>query len=186
MSDAIITKKALAQAFITLMEKKPFNKITISEIVSSCHLKRQTFYYHFEDKYALVYWLFQQDINDLTLLIKEETTADHVLQFCTYFQSQREFYRNLFMNGDKRILRDMIFQKLYDKFYDELACYESEDNQFRDFVSNYVAIGTSGILFQWLMNENHQDIETFADYLYRIHHQIMTDFINICEKQTAS
>lgn len=178
MSDATITKQALADAFKALVEKKPFNKITIGEIVESCHLKRQTFYYHFEDRYALIYWIFHNEVEHLMILSADETTPENVLQFCKYFDDHRSFYRNLFLNGDKRILRDMIFEKLYDKFYEELSLQENGDVRYHDFICNYLAIGTSGMLFQWLLNENHMDIEQFAHYLYCIHHQIITDFVN--------
>ena len=36
------------------MEKKPLSKITVSEIIADCGVNRKTFYYHFEDIYALL------------------------------------------------------------------------------------------------------------------------------------
>ena len=48
------TKKALAEALKLAMKKKPFQKITVSELIEACHVNRKTFYYHFEDIYALL------------------------------------------------------------------------------------------------------------------------------------
>ena len=36
------------------MEKKPLSNITVSEIIADCGVNRKTFYYHFEDIYALL------------------------------------------------------------------------------------------------------------------------------------
>ena len=43
------TKWALAAALKKLMAQKPLEKITISELTDLCHIKRQNFYYQFED-----------------------------------------------------------------------------------------------------------------------------------------
>ena len=55
------TKRALAASLKKLMNKKPLSKITINEIVQDCGLNRNSFYYHFEDIYALVKWMLEQE-----------------------------------------------------------------------------------------------------------------------------
>ena len=51
-----LTKKALLAAFGELLEEKPFNKISISDLTERCGLSRMTFYYHFENVYELMIW----------------------------------------------------------------------------------------------------------------------------------
>ena len=55
------TKQALEQSLKKLMQVKALDKITIRELADDCGLKRQAFYYHFEDIYDLVRWMFQQE-----------------------------------------------------------------------------------------------------------------------------
>ena len=55
------TKRALAASLKKLMNKKPLSKITINEIVQDCGLNRNSFYYHFEDIYALFKWMLEQE-----------------------------------------------------------------------------------------------------------------------------
>ena len=55
------TKTMLCQALKKKMAQKPLDKITIRELADDCGLKRQAFYYHFEDIYDLVRWMFQQE-----------------------------------------------------------------------------------------------------------------------------
>lgn len=54
MSESLITKKAIAQALKNLCRDKAFDKISIADITTACGLNRQTFYYHFQDKYELL------------------------------------------------------------------------------------------------------------------------------------
>lgn len=44
------TKKAIFNAFITLLSKKSFNKVTVNEILELANVGRATFYSHFETK----------------------------------------------------------------------------------------------------------------------------------------
>ena len=48
-------KREFCAALKTLMAQKPLNKITIAEIMQSCGMARQHFYYHFEDILSLIH-----------------------------------------------------------------------------------------------------------------------------------
>ena len=58
MSNNSITKDALARALKEILKEKPLSKISIKNITSYCDISRNTFYYHFSDKYELVNWIF--------------------------------------------------------------------------------------------------------------------------------
>lgn len=60
-----MTKQALANSLKSLLQKKTLNKITIKDIVDDCGVNRQTFYYHFQDVYDLVDWIFHHDFERL-------------------------------------------------------------------------------------------------------------------------
>ena len=47
---AVATKRLLADTLIELLAKRPLDKITVKELVATCHVNRQTFYYHFQDE----------------------------------------------------------------------------------------------------------------------------------------
>ena len=48
------TKKAMIESFLNLLAKKPLEKITVRDIVDDCGINRNTFYYYFQDTYAVV------------------------------------------------------------------------------------------------------------------------------------
>lgn len=61
MADSNITKKALAGALKELMDTKPFQKISVSDICERCQMNRKSFYYHFKDKYDLMNWIYDTE-----------------------------------------------------------------------------------------------------------------------------
>ena len=59
------TQLALAESLKKLMKGKSLRRITIAELVADCGLNRNTFYYHFEDIYALLRWMLEQEAYDI-------------------------------------------------------------------------------------------------------------------------
>ena len=53
------TKQKIAQALRQLMLERPLKKITVQDLMERTQMKRQTFYYHFDDIYDLLKWLFE-------------------------------------------------------------------------------------------------------------------------------
>ena len=62
MANSNITKKALAQSLKELGSTKILDKITVADITNHCGVNRQTFYYHFNDKYELLNWIYTEDL----------------------------------------------------------------------------------------------------------------------------
>lgn len=55
------TKEAIIRSFGELLEERPFNKITVRDIVERCGITRNAFYYHFQD----IPTLFQQVMDNI-------------------------------------------------------------------------------------------------------------------------
>lgn len=53
---AELTKKALSDALIELLQEKRLDRITIAELTERAGVNRQTFYYHFSDIFDLLKW----------------------------------------------------------------------------------------------------------------------------------
>lgn len=48
------TRQAIMDSFLRLLLKKPFRKVTVRDIVEECGVNRTTFYYYYQDIYAIV------------------------------------------------------------------------------------------------------------------------------------
>ena len=83
-------KREICASLKELMAQKPLNKITIAEIMRTCGMARQHFYYHFEDIYDAVRWMFEEEA--VALLREHEGVMlwqDGLLQLFQYLQKNR-------------------------------------------------------------------------------------------------
>lgn len=73
-----------------LIAQKPIDKITIHDLTERCGIRRQNFYYHFEDVYDLLNWLFHEEA--VALLQQHEGTLlwqEGLLQLFRYIEENR-------------------------------------------------------------------------------------------------
>ncbi len=95
MSDANLTKLALAQSLKDLMVRKNFARISVSDISEHCGLTRQTFYYHFKDKYDLMNWIYVTETAPFMYNNKDMGQWKEGLQaLCNYMRLNKIFYLN--------------------------------------------------------------------------------------------
>ena len=91
------TKQALAAALHELLQTHTLDEITVTQIVDTCGINRQTFYYHFQNIYALAEWTFQQDLQHLTHgHIQLENWQEGLQQIYAYMYQNRMFVLNLY------------------------------------------------------------------------------------------
>ena len=56
------TKGRIAEAVEEMMLTKPVSKITIGSIMEQTQMKRQTFYYHYQDIYSVLEWIVECEL----------------------------------------------------------------------------------------------------------------------------
>lgn len=96
MADSNITKRALAAALKSLLAERPFAKVSVREICEACGMSRKSFYYHFQDKYELLNWIFFTEFVSRIRTGEEENAWMLMAALCDYFYENRGFYRRAF------------------------------------------------------------------------------------------
>ena len=72
------TDRDITEAFIHILLHKPFEKITIQDIITEAMINRSTFYQHFPDKYAILENLQDKYVTELTDLVNNVRTHDSI------------------------------------------------------------------------------------------------------------
>ena len=56
------TKELIRDEFIKTLNEKPLSKITVTNIVDKCDINRNTFYYYYQDIYAILSEIFETEL----------------------------------------------------------------------------------------------------------------------------
>lgn len=153
MSDSIITKRAIAQGFKELMRHKSFEKITIADITKGCGLNRQTFYYHFQDKYELINWIYYNEaILPLTQNLTFETWSSQILQLLTLMQAEAYFYENALRENSRHEFQNYLLcvaKELFAGIIGRIAENTHIEFEDRQFIADFFSFGIVGVIVDW-------------------------------------
>ncbi|MBQ7292036.1 MAG: TetR/AcrR family transcriptional regulator C-terminal domain-containing protein [Clostridia bacterium] len=94
-----------------IIQKKPLNKITISDITSDCNISRMTFYYHFKDIYDLVEWCVLSDAKATSEgNIMCDTWEDELKTIFKIARLNKPFYMSLLRSMDRELVERYVFR----------------------------------------------------------------------------
>jgi probable dihydroxyacetone kinase regulator len=152
---AIKTKKKLAGALKELMKTTTFDKITVSDITEKCDVHRQTFYYHFQDRYELLDWIFKNEIIDPFITdFSFENMYDKFNNLFETMLSSKKFYQNaLKTNGDD--LTRYISRIASEQFKNIIAIISKEAKKYNAIkddnmlLGEFFGYGITGVVINW-------------------------------------
>lgn len=153
VSDSNITKLAIAEGFKKLCRTKGFDKISIADITGACGLGRQTFYYHFADKYELLGWIYYRECFEL--LVEDITLDNWDGQLCRmleHMQKDASFYKNT-IRSQADNFTDYLFgiaRTLFTEAIEKLDESGNVGEQDRSFYAEFYAYGCCGVVLSWV------------------------------------
>ena len=84
------TRQAIMDAFLHLLARKPFKKITVRDIVEECGVNRTTFYYYYQDIYAIVEDLFALTLTPFADLLRGDRNEESLRDIACFVGMNRK------------------------------------------------------------------------------------------------
>lgn len=164
------TKELLGESLHELSENKPIDKITVKEIVENCGMSSATFYRHFHDKYELIAWIYNYQMEDIFLNFCRgtKTWRQAILDMVTILDNDRDFYINALKNteGHNSIsyLTHAKCLELLMGYIREKGCDLTDDEIL--FNVKFYLCGSSYSIADWCVNSLPWSTREITDYLY--------------------
>ena len=172
MANSHITKQAIADGVKDLMTTKPFASIPVSDIARRCRINRNTFYYHFQDKYQVITWIFY---NEITPIVQGGMRAvcwsDSLFALCRAMQENRAFYLNaLSVAGQNSFTQCLLdfYQSLVVSLLRSADQAGSLTEDDVSFVSRFYAYALIGTVLEWAKDGMTADPAPFIRRLERM------------------
>ena len=135
------TKREIVDAFTTMVKKSSLRKVRVALLIDDLGINRNTFYYHFANKYEVALYKYRIDIAEklferfseselLYALVSQDPSAEklpyythieigaHTLDFSDFYRAliacvrcDEAFYRKVFTAGEPEFLT--LFAELY-------------------------------------------------------------------------
>lgn len=111
MAKTEITKDRLGRCLKELMATKRLKQITIKDITEKCGVSRNAFYYHFQDKYDLIYYIFYSETLPIIDIFSDPTQSlEAFINLCRYMVKNKHFYMEIFQYVGQNSLSESLVE----------------------------------------------------------------------------
>lgn len=181
-----MTKRALSMSLKRMLNQKRLDDITIQDLVDDAEVSRKTFYYHFQDVYSLLEWIF---LDEGKRLLQGNTTADTWQQglgsVFDYFQENRTMIMNVHrsLQKDDRILKAHVSQlisPILQRIFDAQPNHELVNAEDRQFILKLYSFGLVELFLHWIDDGMKPDAEQLMGKIDRVFSGSMDYLIRQC------
>lgn len=181
--NACDARLAIESSFKKLIEEKPYNMISVSNICETAHVSRKSFYVHFSNKEDILASIFQKDaiapIRNINLLFSQPQTYDMypVMYEKIYEQiyASKRFYKKLVgpMKGKDDTFLRIATQEIYELNIEILASHNYRGDSLKaDYISYFFAASQAMLIQKWISD----DMPYTPEQLARLYNEMVNDF----------
>lgn len=171
------------KALLSLLENKPFEYITISEICEKAEVNRSTFYLHYENTCDLLKETTAYVIDNFVSYFSVDTEsittkfADCDLQDLKFVNEKYLHPYLLFVKENQRVFLAVlsqptafdsktIFQRLFDNIFKPILDRFHYPRDEQNYVMMFYLNGITAIITEWLKNSCQKSIEDISAIIH--------------------
>lgn len=161
------TRALIADAFLKVLQEKPYPEVTIMDIAEQATINRSTFYAHYIDKEDLLQSLLEEKLGELSELIIgcQDAASAYSPSFDTpdflysaifeHLDRHDTFYRIMLNRIDSAKLQTRMQEMIREGFY--LRVSKLELNQKLqvplDILLDFIACSVQGMIMKWFADQ---------------------------------
>ena len=153
------TKQKIAQALRQLMLERPLKKITVQDLMESTKMKRQTFYYHFQDIYDVLVWICRRQLVEPLERPDYASFEEWLTTALELLDRDRQFYRRAMAAADPSPLNALCEELLRPRLRALLfGCREERLDENQRFVLDFAMHAVMDQLRRMLLSRRPLDL----------------------------
>lgn len=147
-------KDAYAASLKRKLETKTLDHITVTDIVQECGTTRQAFYYHFNDIYALLEWIYQEEtVKLLNNNCSIDTWQRGYRLILDWIMENKQFVTNTYRSINRDYLETFMFNWLYPLLLDVTKTQAEKynvSNENKVFIARFYTFALIAISLDWV------------------------------------
>lgn len=161
----------LSRSLFQLLEKMPFEKITLTQLCSHSMVPRSTFYRYFEDKYDLLYYCLQSffgyfDLDNDVVYLKDGKARKFVAKLIAAIDGNKAMFQKIYQVNKNGIFMDILRNYLAQVIHQKLSDLAKEGSQLKlnPFIFTYLLAELYiSVAKCYLEAEEAYDMEAFVE-----------------------
>lgn len=182
-----LTKKAIVNSFIKLLNEKPLDKITVKNIAEDCGINRNTFYYHFSDIRELTVYTIDSQIHSVSELdFNGDSWVDSFVEAAKFVIDNKRAVYNIYNSLNRETVENYLNTvafKVTDNFVSAKAVGIDADKSDIELIKDFYMSALVGIICKWLENGMDKDPDIVIRRLGRLVEGAVITSLKISEEE---
>ena len=182
-----LTKKAIVNSFIKLLNEKPLDKITVKNIAEDCGINRNTFYYHFSDIRELTVHTIDSQIHSVSELdFNGDSWVDSFVEAAKFVIDNKKVVYNIYNSLNRETVENYLNTvafKVTDNFVSAKAVGIDADKSDIELIKDFYMSALVGIICKWLENGMGKDPDIVIRRLGRLVEGAVITSLKISEEE---
>lgn len=150
-------KEVFAETLKKMLEKKRLSNITVKDIVENSGLSRQAFYYHFNDIYDLVEWIFLEEAEDALANNRDiDTWQEGYYQILLRLYNNKALVVNTYRSVSREHLERFMYEVLFDLIYpvvEKQAEGMRVAKEHQRFIAHFYSLAVIAVSIDWVRTD---------------------------------
>ena len=183
-------KRQIKATFISLLNKKPLNKITVKEIVEECGINRNSFYYHFDDIPSLLEEILVEEADRFVATETDNSTSvyESLISVIDYASSNKSVIQHIY-NSANRTTFDVYLNRIcthaIKSYFDKLEITKNIAEDDLDAMIMYYKCQLVGFIIDWLGGGMKYDLRIKMKRICELFEGSMESALDRCAKINA-
>ncbi|MDP4097674.1 TetR/AcrR family transcriptional regulator [Paenibacillus sp. P96] len=183
------TRKAIKEAFLTLVQNKGYERITVQDIADEAMINRNTFYLHYVDKPDLMENLCQASMGKLNVCfsldkkdkgihaIDKEMFISILNEMFKAIEADIVFFRTMLSQNGQLNFSTRLKEALKDFILSGMGGHYLNPNPKTKIGLEYMMSGLVGVICMWILDPEHLGVEEVIEHLSEIHFNNVLDLL---------
>jgi len=180
-----LTKKAIKESLLRLLEERPLNKITVKELVEDCGINRNTFYYHYQDLPSLLQEIVREDCDRILKEAQDPDSLEECLHVAMEFLlANSRAAKHIYASIDRTILEDSLWklcEYAVTRYMEKMLRERRVCARDREVVKGFLECECFGLLMRWIREGMETDMTAEFTRLMQLCSGQIEQILDRCE-----
>lgn len=163
------TQAVIMQAFMDLLARKPYDKITVKDVIEKADINRNTFYYYYENIPSLLKALFEQEIQSFSNSTeKSDSFAKEYMRASNLVRTNRQALRHLYASENRALISQFLETAsglFVERFVRQAAAPYSLSEEGIYYVTHFYSYAIVGLTMRWIREDLPSVIDNLPERL---------------------
>lgn len=151
---AKFTQKAIMVSFLELLKTRSLDKVTVKDIVETCEVNRNTFYYYYSDIYELLEDVFREEIEK----VMDEANSDasfyeEYIKAANIILRYKEAIKHIYHSKSKDVLEnylETVTNDLVGRYVEKAAEGHRISEENMEYICKFYSYAIVGSTLHWI------------------------------------